>query len=166
MLNLDCKPVNSEVYVLHFCCSFPSVEAFPQENPPLLRNPSSTPGPRVPPLQSGPQLLGHHSSSTSPSERPSAQKPTAAQSQDSHSPLRGTRTYSRIYKNINSKPAAFRPLISAVGVSTFVWWLYIVLALQHDKFMCRTVTCYFLLECVLLLLTDCCVCFLSHRERM
>ncbi|XP_059189509.1 ataxin-7-like protein 2b [Centropristis striata] len=91
--------------------SFPSVEKFPQENAPLPHHPSSsssssssfTPRPRVPPWHSGPLPPGHRSSSISPSERPSVQKLTAGQSSESHSPLRGTRTYSRIYKNINKK---------------------------------------------------------------
>ncbi|XP_070767211.1 ataxin-7-like protein 2b [Enoplosus armatus] len=83
--------------------SFPSVGKFPQENPPLPRHSSSTPRPRVPLWHSGLLPPGHCSSSTSPSERPSVQKPTAGQSSDSHSPLRGTRTYSRISKNIGKK---------------------------------------------------------------
>ncbi|XP_044065556.1 ataxin-7-like protein 2b isoform X2 [Siniperca chuatsi] len=83
--------------------SFPSVEKFSQENPPLPHHSSSTPRPRVPPWHSGPLPPGRSSSSTSPSERPSVQRPTAGQSSDSHSPLQGMRTYSRIYKNIGKK---------------------------------------------------------------
>ncbi|XP_074501128.1 ataxin-7-like protein 2b [Sebastes fasciatus] len=84
--------------------SFPPVEKFPQENAPLPHHSSSsTPRPRVPPWHSGPLPPGHSSSSASPSERPSVEKSTAGQSSESHSPLRGTRTYSRIYKNINKK---------------------------------------------------------------
>lgn len=86
------------------CCSLPPVEKFPEENPSLPQPSSSTPRPRVPPWHSGPLPPGHCSSSTSPSERPSAQKPTAGQSSESHSPLRGTRTYSRISKTLDSKP--------------------------------------------------------------
>ncbi|XP_044208257.1 ataxin-7-like protein 2b isoform X2 [Thunnus albacares] len=86
--------------------SLPSVDKFPQENPPLPHHSASTPRPRVPPWHTGPLPPGHCSSSTSstsPSERPPVQKPTAGQSSESLSPLRGTRTYSRIYKNINKK---------------------------------------------------------------
>ncbi|XP_031142739.1 ataxin-7-like protein 2b isoform X1 [Sander lucioperca] len=83
--------------------SFPSVEKVPQENAPFPHHSSSTPRPRVPPWHSGPLPPGHSSSSTSPSERPSVQKPTAGQSSESQSPLRGTRTYSRVYKNSNKK---------------------------------------------------------------
>ncbi|KAF3860346.1 hypothetical protein F7725_000601 [Dissostichus mawsoni] len=85
-------------------CSFPSVEKFPQENVPLPHSsPSSTPRPRVPAWHLGPLPPGHCSSSTSPSERPSPQKTTAGQSSEALSPQRGTRTYSRIYKNISKK---------------------------------------------------------------
>ncbi|XP_034000803.1 ataxin-7-like protein 2b isoform X2 [Trematomus bernacchii] len=88
--------------------SFPSVEKFPQENVPLPHSsPSSTPRPRVPAWHSGPLPPGHCSSSTSPSERPSPQKTTAGQSSEALSPQRGTRTYSRIYKNISSKSAVY-----------------------------------------------------------
>ncbi|KAK1898263.1 Ataxin-7-like protein 2 [Dissostichus eleginoides] len=84
--------------------SFPSVEKFPQENVPLPHSsPSSTPRPRVPAWHLGPLPPGHCSSSTSPSERPSPQKTTAGQSSEALSPQRGTRTYSRIYKNISKK---------------------------------------------------------------
>ncbi|XP_035511903.1 ataxin-7-like protein 2b isoform X1 [Morone saxatilis] len=83
--------------------SFPSVEKFPQENPPLPHHSSTTPRPRVPPWHSGPLPPGHCSSSTSPSDRPAAQKPTTGPSSESLSPLRGMRTYSRIYKNIDKK---------------------------------------------------------------
>ncbi|KAK5863463.1 hypothetical protein PBY51_000492 [Eleginops maclovinus] len=84
--------------------SFPSVDTFPQENAPLPHSsPSSTPHPRVPPWHSGPLPPGYCSSSTSPSERPSLQKTTAGQSSESLCPHRGTRTYSRIYKNISNK---------------------------------------------------------------
>ncbi|XP_030277752.1 ataxin-7-like protein 2b isoform X1 [Sparus aurata] len=83
--------------------SLPPVEKFPEENPPLPQPSSSTPRPRVPPWHSGPLPPGHCSSSTSPSERPSVQKPTAGQSSESHSPLRGTRTYSRISKTLDKK---------------------------------------------------------------
>lgn len=93
----------------NFVCSLPPVEKFPEENPPLPQPSSSTPRPRVPPWHSGPLPPGHCSSSTSPSERPSVQKPTAGQSSESHSPLRGTRTYSRISKTLDSKPAAVLP---------------------------------------------------------
>ncbi|XP_068589239.1 ataxin-7-like protein 2b isoform X1 [Cebidichthys violaceus] len=82
-----------------------SVEKFPQEKSPLPHHSSSsTLRPRVPPWHSGSLLPpGHCSSSTSLSELPSVQKPTAGQSSESHSPLRGTRTYSRTHKNINKK---------------------------------------------------------------
>ncbi|XP_042347871.1 ataxin-7-like protein 2b [Plectropomus leopardus] len=84
--------------------SFPSVEKFPQENAPFPHHScSSTPRPKVPLWHSGPLPPGHASSSTSASERPSEQKPTAGQSNESHGALRGTRTYSRVYKNINKK---------------------------------------------------------------
>ncbi|XP_029291871.1 ataxin-7-like protein 2b isoform X2 [Cottoperca gobio] len=83
--------------------SFLPVEKFPRENAPLPHSSSSSPRPRVPPGHSGPLPPGHCSSSTSPSERPSVQKPTAGQSCVSLSPQQGTRTYSRIYKNINKK---------------------------------------------------------------
>ncbi|XP_040009992.1 ataxin-7-like protein 2b [Xiphias gladius] len=73
--------------------SLPLVEKFPQENP---HRSSSTPC--VPHL--GPLPSGLCSSSTLPSERPSVQTSTAGQSV---SPLRGKRTYSRIYKNIDKK---------------------------------------------------------------
>ncbi|XP_075951331.1 ataxin-7-like protein 2b isoform X2 [Anarhichas minor] len=81
-----------------------SVEKFPQEKSPLPHHSSSsTLRPRVPPWHSGPLPPGHCSSSTSPSELPSVQKPTAGQSSESQSPLRGARTYSRTHKNINKK---------------------------------------------------------------
>ncbi|XP_045912356.1 ataxin-7-like protein 2b isoform X2 [Micropterus dolomieu] len=83
--------------------SFTSVEKFPQENPPLPHHSSPTPRPRVLPWHVGPLPPGHSSSYTSLSERPSVQKPTAGQSIDSRSPPRGTRTYSRMYKNISKK---------------------------------------------------------------
>ncbi|XP_054465557.1 ataxin-7-like protein 2b isoform X2 [Anoplopoma fimbria] len=84
--------------------SFPSVEKFPQEKSPLPQHSSSsTPRPRVPPWHSGPLPLGFCSSFTSPSESHLVQKPTAGQSSESHSPLRGARTYSRTNKNINKK---------------------------------------------------------------
>ncbi|KAL7398892.1 hypothetical protein ABVT39_016693 [Epinephelus coioides] len=80
--------------------SFPSVEKFPQENTPLPHHSSSSmPRPKVPLWHSGPLPPGHSSSSTSPSGKLSVQKPTAGQSSEFHSPLRGTRTYSRIHKN-------------------------------------------------------------------
>ncbi|XP_071399686.1 ataxin-7-like protein 2b [Centroberyx affinis] len=83
--------------------SLPPVETFPQENPPLPPN-SSTPRPRVPPWHSGPLLPGgSSSSSSSPSEKPPLQKPVAGQTDDLHSPLRGPRTYSRIYKKVDKK---------------------------------------------------------------
>ncbi len=113
LLYLICRlemhvPVDSEVYFSNYLCSFPSVEKFPQEKPPLLpHHSSSTPRPRVPPWHSAPLPPGHSSSTASPSERPSAQKPAAGQASECHSPLRGTRTYSRIYKNINSKSAVY-----------------------------------------------------------
>ncbi|XP_040914534.1 ataxin-7-like protein 2b [Toxotes jaculatrix] len=80
-----------------------SVETFPQESPLLPHRSSSTPRPRVPPWHSGPLPPGLCSSSTPQSERPTVQKSTAGQSSESHSSLRGTRTYSRIYKNIDKK---------------------------------------------------------------
>ncbi|XP_056278969.1 ataxin-7-like protein 2b isoform X1 [Pseudoliparis swirei] len=84
--------------------SFHSVENFPQEKSPLPHHSSpSAPLPRVPPWHSGPLPPGPCSASTSTSELPSVQKPTAGHSSESHSPLRGTRTYSRTYKNINKK---------------------------------------------------------------
>uniref|UniRef100_UPI0037E9785A ataxin-7-like protein 2b n=1 Tax=Semicossyphus pulcher TaxID=241346 RepID=UPI0037E9785A len=80
--------------------SFPSVEKFPQETPPPLPlHSSSTPRPRVSLWHSGPLPPGHCSSSTSPS----AQKLTAGQPSKSQSPLRGTRTHSRVHKNIDEK---------------------------------------------------------------
>ncbi|XP_071332106.1 ataxin-7-like protein 2b isoform X1 [Trachinotus anak] len=78
--------------------SLPSVETLPQQNSLHPHHSSSTPHPRVPPWQSGPLPPGPCSSSTSPSERPCVQKSTAGQSSESHSPLRGARTYSRIHK--------------------------------------------------------------------
>ncbi|XP_034733892.1 ataxin-7-like protein 2b isoform X1 [Etheostoma cragini] len=83
--------------------SFPSVEKVPQENAPFPHHTSFTTRPKVPPWHSGPLPPGYCSSSSSPSERPSVQKPTAGQSSESSSPLRGTRTYSRVYKNNNKK---------------------------------------------------------------
>ncbi|GLD45969.1 ataxin-7-like protein 2 isoform X1 [Lates japonicus] len=83
--------------------SLPPVEKFPQENPPLPHHSSSTSRPRVPPWHSGPLPPGLCSSSAPPSERPLVQRSTAGQPRESHSPLRGTRTYSRIYKNIDKK---------------------------------------------------------------
>ncbi|KAM9350952.1 ataxin-7-like protein 2b [Symphorus nematophorus] len=89
--------------------SVPSVEKFLRENPPLPQHTSFTPRPRVPQWHSGSLPPGHCSSSMSPSGKPSAQKPTstqkpiAGQSIESHSPLRGVRTYSRIHKNIDKK---------------------------------------------------------------
>ncbi|XP_023283206.1 ataxin-7-like protein 2 [Seriola lalandi dorsalis] len=83
--------------------SLPSVEKFPQENHPHPHHSSSTPRLRVPPRHAGPLPPGPCSSSTPPSERPSVQKSTAGQSSESHSPSRGTRTYSRIHKNIDKK---------------------------------------------------------------
>ncbi|KAM7404609.1 hypothetical protein PAMP_011942 [Pampus punctatissimus] len=86
--------------------SLPSVEKFPLENHLVPHHSASTPRPRVPPWHSGPLPPGHCSSSTSStslSERPSVQKPPAGQSSVSPSPLRGTRTYSRIFKNIDKK---------------------------------------------------------------
>ncbi|XP_068453944.1 ataxin-7-like protein 2b isoform X2 [Clinocottus analis] len=64
---------------------------------------ASTPRLRIPPRLSGTLPPGHCSSATSPSELLSVQKPTAGQSSESQSPLRGTRTYSRTYKSINKK---------------------------------------------------------------
>ncbi|XP_035499862.1 ataxin-7-like protein 2b isoform X2 [Scophthalmus maximus] len=83
--------------------SLPPVAKFPQENAPLQPHPLPMPRPRVPPLHSGPLPPGLCSSSTPPPERPPVQKSTAGQSSESHSPLRATRTYSRIYKNIDKK---------------------------------------------------------------
>nr|XP_046253148.1 ataxin-7-like protein 2b isoform X2 [Scatophagus argus] len=83
--------------------SAPSVEKFPDKNLPLPHHTSSTPQPRVPSWLSEPLPPGHCSSSASSSERPSAQKLTAGRSSDSHSVLRGVRTYSRIYKNVDKK---------------------------------------------------------------
>ncbi|XP_076598280.1 ataxin-7-like protein 2b [Chaetodon auriga] len=83
--------------------SFPSVEKFPQDNPPPPQHSSSMPRPRVPSWHSAPLPPGPCSSSTSPSERPSVQKHTPGQSIESRSPLRGTRTYSRIYKITDKK---------------------------------------------------------------
>ncbi|XP_074538622.1 ataxin-7-like protein 2b isoform X2 [Halichoeres trimaculatus] len=77
-----------------------SVETFPQDTPPPLHlHSSSTLRPRVPPWHSGPLPPGLCSPSTSPSERPSTQKPTAGQSSQTQSPLRGMRTYSRMNQN-------------------------------------------------------------------
>ncbi|XP_019114778.2 ataxin-7-like protein 2b isoform X2 [Larimichthys crocea] len=83
--------------------SFPTVEKLPQENLPLPQHTLSTPRPRVPLWLPGPLPPGHCSSSTSAPERPSAQKSTTGQSIEPHTPLRGTRTYSRIYKNTDKK---------------------------------------------------------------
>lgn len=108
LITLKLIQVNSKIYIF-FLCSLPSVEKFPQENPPLSHHSASMPRPRVPLWHSGPLPPGHCSSSTSstsPSDRPAVQKPTAGQSSESPTPLRGTRTYSRIYKNINSESAA------------------------------------------------------------
>ncbi|XP_060913086.1 ataxin-7-like protein 2b isoform X1 [Labrus mixtus] len=81
--------------------SFPSIKKLPQEAPrPLPLQSSSMPQPRVPSWHSGPLPPGNCSSSTSPPERPSEQKPTAGQSQ---SPLWETRTYCQINKNIDEK---------------------------------------------------------------
>ncbi|XP_034445877.1 ataxin-7-like protein 2b [Hippoglossus hippoglossus] len=78
--------------------SLPSVvkSSLPQHSLPMPRS-------RVPPCHSGPLPPGLCSSSTSNSERPSEQKSTAGQTSESHTPLRGTRTYSRIYKNVDKK---------------------------------------------------------------
>ncbi|CAK6951330.1 ataxin-7-like protein 2b isoform X1 [Scomber scombrus] len=86
--------------------SLPSVQKLPRENPPLPHHSASTPRSRVPPWHSVPLPPGHCSSSTSSpslSERSPVQKPTAGQSSESLSPLRGTRTYSRIHKNSDKK---------------------------------------------------------------
>lgn len=80
------------------------------------------------------------------------QKPAAGQFTGSNSPPQGMRTYSRICKNVDSKPAALLPHVSQL------YAVYIICSLvQLD---------YELFLCVLLLLTDSFVCFLSHRERM
>lgn len=93
----------SNKFILNLCvCSFSSVK-FPGENPHFLHHPSSTPC--LPPLQSAPLPADNGSSSTL-SERPSVQRFTAGQSTESHCPLRGVRTYSRINKNIQSESAS------------------------------------------------------------
>ncbi|XP_019944339.2 ataxin-7-like protein 2b [Paralichthys olivaceus] len=83
--------------------SLPSVVKLSRENPPLPQHSLPMPRSRVPPCHSGPLPPGLCSSSTPNSERPSDQKSTAGQSSESHTPLRGTRTYSRIYKNVDKK---------------------------------------------------------------
>ncbi|XP_034028138.1 ataxin-7-like protein 2b isoform X2 [Thalassophryne amazonica] len=87
--------------------SLSSAEKFPQENPHLPHS-SSTPRPRISLWQSGPLPPGDcstssASSASSPSERPSVQKPTAGHFSESASPVRSTKTYSRSYKNSNKK---------------------------------------------------------------
>ncbi|XP_029912339.1 ataxin-7-like protein 2b isoform X2 [Myripristis murdjan] len=85
--------------------SLPSVETFPQENQPLPPY-SSMVHPRVPPWHSGPLPPGGSSSSftsASSSEKLPLQKAVAGQSSDPHNPLRGPRTYSRIYKKVDKK---------------------------------------------------------------
>lgn len=79
-----------------------SAEKFPQENSPRSLTTSHH---RVPLRPSGPLAPGHSSSSLS--ERLSAQKPTVGESGDSISPQQGARTHSQSYKNTDSKPAAF-----------------------------------------------------------
>ncbi|KAM3618012.1 uncharacterized protein V6R79_014068 [Siganus canaliculatus] len=79
--------------------SLPTVEKFPLENPPLPQRSSVTPQPRVPPWNPGSLPRSQSSSATS---RP-VQKLTAGLSSDPQSALQGTRTYSRIYKNISKK---------------------------------------------------------------
>ncbi|XP_028266065.1 ataxin-7-like protein 2b [Parambassis ranga] len=74
----------------------------PDKNPPLPLHSSTTPSPRNPPSHSGPLAPGDCSSSASGSERAPVQKASAGQS-EAHCPLRGMRTYSRIYKNTNKK---------------------------------------------------------------
>ncbi|XP_030589908.1 ataxin-7-like protein 2b isoform X2 [Archocentrus centrarchus] len=73
---------------------------FPGEDPHFLHHSSSMPC--LPSLNSAP-LPVDNCSSSSLSERPSVQKFTAGQSTESHCPLRGIRTYSRINKNIQKK---------------------------------------------------------------
>lgn len=112
------------------------METFPQENPPFPHHTSSTSSTshhRVPPWLSGPLPPGHGSSSASLLERPSVQKLTAGKSSDSHSPLRGVRTYSHIYKNIDSKPAAFLPHDSQL---CFVYIICIIVQLDHAQTCC------------------------------
>lgn len=86
--------------------SLPPAEKFPQEKPSLVPPPSSAPRLRAQPWLSEPLPSGHCSSSssfTSSLERSCVQKSTAGQASEPNSSLRGTRTYSRIYKNINKK---------------------------------------------------------------
>ncbi|KAM9855217.1 ataxin-7-like protein 2b [Aulostomus maculatus] len=81
----------------------PLVEKVPLENLALPPHSASTPRTRVPQLHSLPPGLYSSSFSSPVSERLLMQKPTAGQSTESSSPLRGTRTYSQIYKNIDKK---------------------------------------------------------------
>ncbi|XP_016891265.1 ataxin-7-like protein 2b isoform X2 [Cynoglossus semilaevis] len=81
--------------------SLPSVEKFPQEKPSLLHHSTSITRPRAPPWHSGPLPPG--SSSNPTPERPPVQKATVGQTSESHSPLRGTKTYSRTNKNKDKK---------------------------------------------------------------
>ncbi|XP_047465549.1 ataxin-7-like protein 2b [Mugil cephalus] len=75
-----------------------------KENPPVPRHlSSSTPCPKVDARLSGPLPPGDCSSSTSLPEKSSVPDSAAGQSSESHCPLRGMRTYSRIYKNTNKK---------------------------------------------------------------
>lgn len=114
------------------------MQKFPQENPPLPHHSASTPRSRVPPWQSGPLPPGHCSSSTSSpslSEKSPVQKPTAGQSSESLSPMRGTRTYSRIHKNSDSESA------SVVSVRCcFATCLWIGRPL-HIQCICRGIIC-------------------------
>ncbi|XP_029995440.1 ataxin-7-like protein 2b isoform X2 [Sphaeramia orbicularis] len=83
--------------------SLPPAEKFPQEKPSPVPPSSSAPRLRAQPWLSEPLLSGHCSSSSSSSERPCVQKSTAGQASEPNSSLRGTRTYSRIYKNIKKE---------------------------------------------------------------
>ncbi|XP_062247660.1 ataxin-7-like protein 2b [Platichthys flesus] len=83
--------------------SLPSVVKSSRENLPIPQNSLPMPRSRVPPCHSGPLPSGLCSSSASTSERPSEQKSTAGQTSEPRAPLRGTRTYSRTYKNVAKK---------------------------------------------------------------
>ncbi|XP_053281206.1 ataxin-7-like protein 2b [Pleuronectes platessa] len=82
--------------------SLPSVLKSSRENLPIPQNSLPMPRSRVPPCHSGPLPPGLCSSSGS-TERPSEQKSTAGQTTQPRTPLRGTRTYSRTYKNVAKK---------------------------------------------------------------
>ncbi|XP_076023247.1 ataxin-7-like protein 2b isoform X2 [Genypterus blacodes] len=75
--------------------SIPPVEKFSQENPPPLHS-TSSPRPRVPLWHSGPLPPSVSSSSSFPTDK-------TQQCDESQTPPRGTRTFSRVNKNIDKK---------------------------------------------------------------